>query len=183
MSVLWLRTAAALYSCGLAVRSDLSVSKEHTPVHPGVDCVFGAARCSIWSRSLNCWHETGHLPLNNFYETSSICAFLIAVFSCCLQLLPGRDFRRVPVPTGFFHDPDRSYRISGRVLEQSSGPERVADHPHLDGSDRICCADSVRRRFRLLFAAGTAAEEQAGELVRPTACPPSPPSTASSPSP
>jgi len=24
--------------------------------------------------------ETGHLPLNNFYETSSICAFLIAVF-------------------------------------------------------------------------------------------------------
>jgi len=78
MSVIWLRTAAALYSCGLLYALIYLFRKSTRLFTPAlVAFAIGAVFHLVALVELRA--ETGHLPLNNFYETSSICAFLIAV--------------------------------------------------------------------------------------------------------
>ncbi len=105
MSVIWLRTAAALYGCGLlyaliylffgntasAARVASGNSLEvHQPLgrrgffgnrdlFPAALIAFGTGAVFQFVAIVELWSETGHLPLNNFYETSSVCAFLIAL--------------------------------------------------------------------------------------------------------
>ncbi len=78
MSVLWLRTAAALYSCGLLYALIYLFRKSTSLFRPAL-IAFGAGTIFHLVSIVELWVETGHLPLNNFYETSSICGFLIAL--------------------------------------------------------------------------------------------------------
>jgi ABC-type transport system involved in cytochrome c biogenesis permease subunit len=96
MSVLWLRTAAALYSCGL-LYALIYLFRKSTRLFTPALIAFGAGTIFQFVSIVELWVETGHLPLNNFYETSSLCAFLtaalfllaysyyrVAIFSVCL---------------------------------------------------------------------------------------------------
>ena len=78
MSVIWLRTAAALYSCGLLYTLVYLFRKSTRLFLPAL-IAFGAGTLFQLVAIVERWAETGHLPLNNFYETSSVCAFLLAV--------------------------------------------------------------------------------------------------------
>lgn len=78
MSVFWLRTAAALYSCGLLYALVYLFRKSTRLFFPAL-LAFGAGAVFQLVSLVERWVETGHLPLNNFYETSTICAFVIAV--------------------------------------------------------------------------------------------------------
>ena len=78
MSVIWLRTAAALYSCGL-LYALFYLFRKSTKLFTPALIAFGAGAVFHLVSIVELWVETGHLPLNNFYETSSLCAFLIAV--------------------------------------------------------------------------------------------------------
>jgi ABC-type transport system involved in cytochrome c biogenesis permease subunit len=96
MSVVWLRTAAALYSCGLLYALIYLFTKSTRLFRPALGAFALGAVLHLVS-IVELWVESGHLPLNNFYETSSLCAFLIAalfllanafygisIFSVCL---------------------------------------------------------------------------------------------------
>jgi ABC-type transport system involved in cytochrome c biogenesis permease subunit len=78
MSVIWLRTAAVLYSCGL-LYALIYLFRKSTGLFLPALLTFGAGAIFQLVAIVERWAETGHLPVNNFYETSSICAFLIAV--------------------------------------------------------------------------------------------------------
>ena len=77
MSVIWLRTAAALYSCGLLYALIYLFWKSTRLFTPAL-VAFGAGVVLHLVSLVELRLETGHLPINNFYETSSLCAFLIA---------------------------------------------------------------------------------------------------------
>ncbi len=77
MSVIWLRTAAALYSCGLLYALIYLFWKSTRLFIPAL-VAFGAGVVLHLVSLVELRLETGHLPINNFYETSSLCAFLIA---------------------------------------------------------------------------------------------------------
>jgi ABC-type uncharacterized transport system permease subunit len=78
MSVLWLRTAAALYSCGLLYALVYLFRKSTHFFRPAL-IAFGAGAVFHLVSLVELWGESGRLPLNNFYEAISLCAFLIAV--------------------------------------------------------------------------------------------------------
>jgi ABC-type transport system involved in cytochrome c biogenesis permease subunit len=78
MSVLWLRTAAALYSCGLLYALIYLFSKSTRLFKPAL-VAFAVGVVFHLVSLVEFRIASGRLPLNNFYETSSICAFLIAV--------------------------------------------------------------------------------------------------------
>src|SRR5579875_1814845 len=78
MSILWLRTAAALYSCGL-LYALVYVFRKSTRLFTPALIAFGAGTLFQFVSIIELWGESSHLPLNNFYETSSLCAFLTAV--------------------------------------------------------------------------------------------------------
>lgn len=78
MSVVWLRTAAALYFCGLLYALAYLFTKSTRWFRPVLGAFALGAVLHLVS-IVELWVESGHLPLNNFYETSSLCAFLIAV--------------------------------------------------------------------------------------------------------
>jgi len=78
MSILWLRTAAALYSCGLLYALIYLFWKSTRLFTPAL-IAFGVGAVFHLVSIVELRAQTGHLPLNNFYETSSLCAFLIAV--------------------------------------------------------------------------------------------------------
>ena len=77
MSVIWLRTAAALYSCGLLYALAYLFWKSTRLFNPAL-IAFGAGAMVHLISLVELRAQTGHIPLNNFYETSSLCAFLIA---------------------------------------------------------------------------------------------------------
>ncbi|HEX7363535.1 MAG TPA: cytochrome c biogenesis protein CcsA [Bryobacteraceae bacterium] len=77
MSVFWLRTAAALYSCGL-LYALIYVFRKSTRLFTPALIAFGAGTLFQFVAIVERWVESGRLPLNNFYETSSLCALLIA---------------------------------------------------------------------------------------------------------
>lgn len=78
MSVFWLRTAAALYSLGL-LYALLYLFRKSTRLFTPALIAFATGTVLHLVSIVEVRVETGHLPLNNFYETSSLCAFLIAV--------------------------------------------------------------------------------------------------------
>jgi ABC-type transport system involved in cytochrome c biogenesis permease subunit len=78
MSVVWLRTATALYSVGLLYALVYLFRKTTWLFTPAL-LAFGAGTVFHLVTLVELRADTGHLPINNFYETSSICAFLIAV--------------------------------------------------------------------------------------------------------
>ena len=79
MSVFWLRAAAALYSCGLVYALLVIFRKGARLFRPAL-VAFGAGAILHMVSIVELWAELGHFPLSNFYETTSVCAFLIAIF-------------------------------------------------------------------------------------------------------
>jgi ABC-type transport system involved in cytochrome c biogenesis permease subunit len=79
MSVIWLRTAAALYSCGL-IYALLVIFKRGTRLFTPALLAFGAGMVFHLVSIIELRSELGHFPISNFYETTSLCAFLIAIF-------------------------------------------------------------------------------------------------------
>ena len=78
MSVIWLRVAAALYSVGL-LHSILSMTQRRVNLF---GYALGAARFGVALHLVSIVEEgliTGHCPIANFYESISMCAFLIVV--------------------------------------------------------------------------------------------------------
>jgi len=76
MSVIWLRVAAALYSLGLLHASLTVVRRREHFFRPALAAFCMAAvlhAVSIVDEAL----ITAHFPANNFYESLSLCAFLI----------------------------------------------------------------------------------------------------------
>lgn len=78
MSVFWLRAAAALYSCGL-IYALLAIFRKGSRLFPPALLAFGAGAILHLVSIVELRAELGHFPLSNFYETTSFCAFLIAV--------------------------------------------------------------------------------------------------------
>ncbi len=78
MSVIWLRTAAAFYSCGLLYALIYLFRKSNRLFLPAL-ITFGIGSVFQLVALVERWAATGHLPIVNFYETSSTCAFLVAV--------------------------------------------------------------------------------------------------------
>jgi len=78
MSVVWLRTAAALYSFGL-LYALIYIFRGVTRFFNPALIAFAAGVVFHLVSIVELRAETGHLPINNFYESCSSCAFLIAV--------------------------------------------------------------------------------------------------------
>src|SRR5581483_8807784 len=77
MSIVWLRTAAALYSCGL-LYALIYLFRKSTRLFTPALIAFAAGAIFHLVSIIELRVESGHLPLNNFYETSSFCALVIA---------------------------------------------------------------------------------------------------------
>lgn len=77
MSVVWLRTAAALYAFGL-LYALVYLFRKSTRLFAPALVAFATGAVFHLVSIVELRAETGHLPVNNFYETSSLCAFLIA---------------------------------------------------------------------------------------------------------
>jgi ABC-type uncharacterized transport system permease subunit len=78
MSVVWLRTAAAFYACGL-LYALIYLFRKSTRLFIPALIAFACGAVFHFVSIVEFRAEMGHLPLNNFYETSSLCAFLVAV--------------------------------------------------------------------------------------------------------
>ncbi len=78
MSVIWLRTAAAFYSCGLLYALVYLFRKTNRFFLPAL-ITFGVGTTFQCVALVERWAAIGHLPLDNFYETSAACAFLVAI--------------------------------------------------------------------------------------------------------
>jgi ABC-type uncharacterized transport system permease subunit len=78
MSVIWLRVAAALYSLGL-VHAILTLTRKRESLFKHALAAFGLGGVlhlvSIVEESI----YTGRFPINNFYESLSMCAFLVTL--------------------------------------------------------------------------------------------------------
>jgi ABC-type transport system involved in cytochrome c biogenesis permease subunit len=79
MSVFWLRAAAVFYSCGL-IYALLVIFKKGSRLFRVALGTFSAGVIFHLVSIVELRAELGHFPLSNFYETTSLCAFLIAVF-------------------------------------------------------------------------------------------------------
>ena len=91
MSIIWLRTAAALYSCGL-LYTLIYLFRKSTRLFLPALAAFGAGAVFHLVAIVERWVETQRLPFDNFYETSSVCAFLLA-----LIFLVGYSYYRIAI--------------------------------------------------------------------------------------
>jgi len=78
MPVIWLRTAALLYSVGL-VYVLVFLFRKSTRLFTPALIAFGIGTVFHLVSLVELRIETGHFPISNSYETSSVCAFLVAV--------------------------------------------------------------------------------------------------------
>jgi uncharacterized membrane protein YiaA len=77
-SIFWLRVATALYSIGL-LHALVSAVRRHSELLPTALGCFSVATILHMVALVELWFGYGGLPLNNFFESASLCGFLIAV--------------------------------------------------------------------------------------------------------
>lgn len=78
MSVIWLRVAALLYAVGL-LHAILTVLRRRVEIFRVALATFVVGCVLHFVSLVELTRAVGHLPLNNFFESVSLCAFLIAV--------------------------------------------------------------------------------------------------------
>ncbi|MBM3810081.1 MAG: hypothetical protein FJW20_00430 [Acidimicrobiia bacterium] len=78
MSIFWLRVAVALYSIGL-VYAILTVLRKHSEMFQAALGSFMVGVVLHMVSLVERWVHVGHLPVDNFFESASLLAFLIAV--------------------------------------------------------------------------------------------------------
>jgi ABC-type uncharacterized transport system permease subunit len=91
MSIIWLRTAAALYACGL-LYALFYLFRKSPRLFPATLIAFGVGTVFHFVSIVELWAGVRHLPLTNFYESSSLCAFVLAVL-----FLIGYTFYRISI--------------------------------------------------------------------------------------
>ncbi|MCX6620565.1 MAG: cytochrome c biogenesis protein CcsA [Acidobacteria bacterium] len=77
-SIFWLRVAAALYSVGL-LHAILTVLRKRSRIFRVALATFCAGAAFHFVSIVELGRLVGHIPVNNFYESSSLCAFLFAI--------------------------------------------------------------------------------------------------------
>jgi ABC-type uncharacterized transport system permease subunit len=77
-SIFWLRVATALYSIGL-LHALVSAVRRQSEIFPTALGCFSVATILHMVALVELWFGYGGLPLNNFFESASLCGFLIAV--------------------------------------------------------------------------------------------------------
>ncbi len=78
MSVFWLRVAALLYAVGL-LHAILTVLRRRVQIFKVALASFSLAVVFHFVSLVELSWAVGHLPLNNFFESVSLCGFLIAL--------------------------------------------------------------------------------------------------------
>ena len=78
MSIFWLRAAAALYSVGL-LHAILTVLRRSAPLFRPALATFTVGVILHFVSLVEMTVAVRHLPVDNFYESASVCAFLIAL--------------------------------------------------------------------------------------------------------
>ena len=78
MSIFWLRVAVALYSVGL-LHAILTVLRRQPSLFDFALGSFSVATVLHMVAIVEMWVSIGHLPADNFFESISLCAFLLAV--------------------------------------------------------------------------------------------------------
>jgi ABC-type uncharacterized transport system permease subunit len=84
MSVIWLRVAAALYSIGLA-HAILTLVRRREHLFRGALGAFGLAAVFHFVSIVEEGILNNRCPITNFYETLSMCAFLLAILYLVVQ--------------------------------------------------------------------------------------------------
>jgi len=77
MSIFWLRVAVALYSIGL-LHAILTVLRRRSQLFQVALAAFSVATVLHMVALVDRWATLGHLPADNFFESASLCAFLLA---------------------------------------------------------------------------------------------------------
>lgn len=77
-SIFWLRVAVVLYSAGL-LHAILTVLRKHSRVFRVALFTFSVGTVFHFVSIVELGRLAGHIPVNNFYESASLCAFLFAV--------------------------------------------------------------------------------------------------------
>jgi ABC-type uncharacterized transport system permease subunit len=77
LSLFWLRVAAALYSVGLA-DALIRLLRRHSPLFPYAFAAFAAGALFHFVALVELSVAQRHLAANNFFETASLCALLLA---------------------------------------------------------------------------------------------------------
>src|SRR5215475_12277367 len=85
MSVIWLRVAAALYSLGL-VHAILILVRRREHLFPVALGAFGLGSVFHFVSIIEEGIVNNRCPITNFYETLSMCAFLVVVVYLAVQL-------------------------------------------------------------------------------------------------
>ncbi|MBL8293148.1 MAG: hypothetical protein JNN08_14975, partial [Bryobacterales bacterium] len=79
MWMFWLRVAVVLYSVGLLHAILTVLRREPTWFRPALAAFVGGTLLHMVA-IVELWMFMGHLPADNFFESVSLCGFLIAVF-------------------------------------------------------------------------------------------------------
>lgn len=77
MSIFWLRAAVVLYSIGL-LQAILTILRRKTQIFQLALGAFSVATILHMVSLVEAWIAAGHPPADNFFQSVSICAFLIA---------------------------------------------------------------------------------------------------------
>jgi ABC-type uncharacterized transport system permease subunit len=77
MSIFWLRAAVVLYSIGL-LQAILTILRRKTQFFHVALGTFAVATILHMVSLVEAWIVLGHLPADNFFQSVSICAFLIS---------------------------------------------------------------------------------------------------------
>jgi ABC-type transport system involved in cytochrome c biogenesis permease subunit len=78
MSIFWLRVAVALYSVGL-LHAILTVLRRQPRIFELALGCFTIGTVLHMVSIVELWVQIGHLPADNFFESISLCAFVLAV--------------------------------------------------------------------------------------------------------
>src|SRR5215469_6567033 len=83
-SIFWLRIAACFYAVGL-VHSMLALVRKRTGLYPLARGTFRIGAILHGVAIVDLGMATGHIPVDNFFQTLSLCAFLIAVLFLAVE--------------------------------------------------------------------------------------------------
>jgi ABC-type transport system involved in cytochrome c biogenesis permease subunit len=79
LSMFWLRVAVVLYAFGL-LHAIVTILRRHSTWFRPALAAFVLGAILHMVAIVELWISLGHLPADNFFESVSLCAFLIAVF-------------------------------------------------------------------------------------------------------
>ncbi len=140
MSVIWLRVAAALYSLGL-LHAILTLVRRREHLFRVALGAFGLASVFHFVSIVEEGIVSNRCPITNFYETLSMCAFLLVL----LYLFAHWRYKlgkpeRFRLPAGVRGRPGGHHGESGQRLVEPGGAQCLAHGAYRSGSAGVCGA-------------------------------------------